>query len=78
MSRHIVPSNVHIQYTGKQLRLSKHYTVREFATLVGVSPSTISKWESGVCIPDIYTLFCASNVLQASLMDLLEIQESIK
>lgn len=40
----------------KALRKRKHLTQEQFAERIGVSSQAVSKWETGVCYPDISLL----------------------
>lgn len=47
-------------------RLERNYTQKELAKLIGVTDRTVSKWEKGTTVPDLYQLRNISNVLGIS------------
>lgn len=60
-----------------ELRKERGLTQRQLAEMVFVSPSTISKWENGDAIPDIYRLKELSEVFQVSVSELLGEEEQV-
>ena len=48
--------NLKLGSTIKNLRLYNRFTQEQMATYLGVTPQAISRWESGVCYPDIELL----------------------
>lgn len=53
------------------LRKEKGLTQNELGTLLGVTDTTISKWERGINAPDISMLTRLSNILDISVTELL-------
>ena len=56
----------------KKIRKEKGYTQSDLADIIGVSPKTISKWETGAGIPDISILKKLSEEFEITIDDLLE------
>jgi len=48
--------NLKLGSTIKNLRVHNRFTQEQMATYLGVTPQAISRWESGVCYPDIELL----------------------
>lgn len=61
-----------VEYIGREVRLAKHVGVRELARKSGLAPSTISKWENGSAIPDLYALALAAKELNVKPWDLVK------
>lgn len=59
------------------LRKEKKLTQKELAEIIHVSTSAVSKWETGVAMPDIYMLKRLANVFEISLSELLEGKKEI-
>lgn len=53
-------------------RKAKNMTQKDLATKLFVSDKAVSKWERGLCFPDIYVLIPLTEVLGISLYDLLK------
>lgn len=54
----------------KQLRKKQKLTQKEFADLAGYSEKTVSKWECGLSVPPIETLFTIASILKVSIDEL--------
>ena len=54
-----------------ELRKSKGLTQEQLGEIIGVSNKTISKWETGINIPDTYFLFALSKEFDVSVQDIL-------
>ena len=50
-------------------RKARNLTQKDFARLLNVSDKTISKWETGVSIPDLETLLLVSKVLGVPIIE---------
>ncbi|MBE5786285.1 MAG: helix-turn-helix domain-containing protein [Clostridiales bacterium] len=64
----------------KKYRMMKNYTQEEVASLLGLTPQSVSKWERGECYPDITLLPALANILDTSIdlligMDAIRAQE---
>lgn len=59
-------------------RLERNYTQKEFAKLIGVTDRTVSKWEKGTTVPDLYQLRNISTVLGISPNLLLKSETAFK
>lgn len=62
---------------GKRLRMFRtkmKLTQKETALKIGVSEQAISKWENGICLPDVYNLKLLASVLKTSVDDLLDVE----
>ncbi len=46
----------HLAENLKQLRLAKNYTQEQAATLLNISPKSLSRWECGTSLPDVMML----------------------
>ena len=55
-----------------ELRKKKGMTQKELACQLYVSPSTVSKWENGDSMPDIYMLKDLAEIFQVSVSELIE------
>lgn len=53
-------------------RLKKNYSQKEVALRIGVSEQAVSKWENGVCLPDVYNLKLLAQILHISVDSLLD------
>ena len=49
------------------LRKANGMTQRDLAALIGVTPQAISRWECGICAPDLSVLVCLSRTFGVSL-----------
>lgn len=58
--------------TIKNARLKKGYTQSQLADLLNVSNKTISKWETGLSLPDVDMLSKIANVLETDVNILLD------
>lgn len=54
------------------LRKNKGYTQAELAEKLDVSTNAISKWERGVCMPDVSKLDFVAEILGVSVMELIK------
>jgi transcriptional regulator with XRE-family HTH domain len=61
-----------IKYIGKQIRISKNFTVRGLAEAAQIAPSSISKWENGTHLPDLETLDLVATALGVKPWQLIE------
>ena len=61
----------------KTLRTNTGYTQHEFAMLLKISDSTVSKWERGASIPDAVSIRSISQILNVSCDDLLSPTETL-
>ena len=62
---------------GKRLKAFRkriNLTQKEAAMKIGVSEQALSKWENGICLPDVYNLKLLANVLNVSVDCLLDIE----
>ena len=55
----------------RSLRKEKKLTQKELAEKLYVTPSTVSKWENGVAVPDIYTVTSMADVFDVPVTELL-------
>ncbi|MBD5512392.1 MAG: helix-turn-helix transcriptional regulator [Lachnospiraceae bacterium] len=55
----------------RSLRKEKKLTQKELAAKLYVTPSTVSKWENGVAVPDIYAVTSMADVFGVSVTELL-------
>ena len=55
----------------RSLRKEKKLTQKELAEKLYVTPSTVSKWENGVAMPDIYTVTSMADAFGVSVTELL-------
>ena len=60
-----------------ELRKKKGMTQKELASQLYVSPSTVSKWENGDSIPDIYTLKDLAEIFQVSISEFIGQEEDM-
>lgn len=58
----------------KMFRVKMNLTQKETALKIGVSEQAISKWETGVCLPDVYNLKLLASVLKTSVDCLLDVE----
>jgi len=56
----------------RELRKAKNITQGALANIIGVSETTVSKWENGVAVPDIEMLCILSDYFEVSLDELLD------
>lgn len=61
-----------VEYIGKKIRTEKRITVRVFAELAQVAPSTISKWENGSAVPDLAVLDLVAKAMKVQPFDLVK------
>ena len=64
----------------KSFRLKNNYSQKELGLRIGVSEQSVSKWENGECLPDVYNLKLLAQILRVSVDTLLdtEMQKSEK
>lgn len=55
----------------RSLRKEKKLTQKELAAKLYVTPSTVSKWENGVAVPDIYVITSMAAVFGVPVTELL-------
>ena len=55
----------------RNLRKEKKLTQKELAEKFYVTPSTVSKWENGVAVPDIYSVTSMADVFGVPVSELL-------
>lgn len=55
----------------RRLREEKKLTQKELAAKLYVTPSTISKWETGVAVPDIYAITNMADIFGVTVTELL-------
>lgn len=55
----------------RRLRKEHKLTQRELAEKLYVTPSTVSKWENGVAVPDIYAITRMADVFGVPVTELL-------
>ncbi len=60
----------------REFRERKKLTQKEISVKIGVSEQAVSKWENGVCLPDIYNLKLLARVLNVSVDCLLDTENS--
>lgn len=58
----------------REFRERKKLTQKEISVKIGVSEQAVSKWENGICLPDIYNLKLLARVLNVSVDCLLDIE----
>lgn len=56
----------------RRLRKENKLTQKELAKKLYVTPSTVSKWENGVAVPDIYAVTRMADVFGVPVAELLE------
>lgn len=56
----------------REFRERKKFTQKEVSVKIGVSEQAVSKWENGICLPDIYNLKLLARVLNVSVDCLLD------
>ncbi len=59
----------------KKFRKEKDITQEQFAEMLGVSCQSVSRWESGICYPDIELLPTIAKILGISVDFLLGVNE---
>lgn len=62
----------------RELRKAKNITQEALANAIGVSETTISKWETGNAVPDIEMLCILSDYFEVSLDELLDRKTELK
>lgn len=62
----------------KELRKEKNMTQRELAGLLHITDRAVSKWERGLCAPDISILEPLAKILEVSILDLIEGEKTSK
>lgn len=65
-------NSVEVSYVLAMHRKDHGLTQAELAKKVGVSNKTVSKWETGSVLPDIYSLISLANVYSLTLDELLQ------
>lgn len=55
----------------RSLRKAKRLTQKELAEKLYVTPSTVSKWENGVAMPDIYAITDMADIFGVEVTELL-------
>lgn len=60
-----------------ELRRERHITQKELGNYLGVSDKTISKWETGIAIPDSFYLLSLSKFFGISIDNLLHCNKNI-
>lgn len=55
----------------RSLRKEHKLTQRELAAKLYVTPSTVSKWENGVAVPDIYAITNMADIFGVPVTELL-------
>lgn len=65
---------LHIGQTFKRCRNKTGMTQEAAAELLGVSPQTVSRWESGTCYPDMELLPAIANLFSLTVDELLGVQ----
>lgn len=58
----------------REFRTRKNYSQKEIAFRIGVSEQTVSKWENGECLPDVYHLKLLAQILHIAVDTLLDTQ----
>lgn len=58
----------------KMFRSKMSLTQNEIALKIGVSEQAVSKWENGICLPDVYNLKLLASVLKTSVDCLLDVE----
>ena len=59
----------------KDLRRKKDITQEELADILGVTSQSVSRWEKGVCYPDMELLPAIANYFNVTVDDLLGMNE---
>lgn len=67
----------------KKFRIAKHLTQEELATLLHLTPQSVSKWERGETYPDITLLPALANIFETSIdllmgMDEIRAEETVR
>lgn len=70
--------NVRFAQTIKNARLKKGYTQSQLADLLNVSNKTISKWETGICLPDVIVYLELCKILGISINEFLAGEDIIE
>lgn len=60
----------------REFRERKKFTQKEVAVKIGVSEQAVSKWENGICLPDIYNLKLLARILNVSVDCLLDTENN--
>lgn len=55
----------------RSLRKAKRLTQKELAARLYVTPSTVSKWENGAAVPDIYAITSMADIFGVPVSELL-------
>ena len=66
---------------GKKLknhRKEKNLTQEELSSMIGISSQSVSKWEKGSCLPDVYNLKLLGQIFKVSVDTLLETEKDDK
>lgn len=61
----------------KSIRKAKHYTQRQFASLLGINKTTYCKIENGIVEPDFILLQQICRYLEIDLTEILELKKPI-
>lgn len=56
----------------RSFRLKNNYSQKELGFRIGVSEQSVSKWENGECLPDVYNLKLLAQILRVSVDTLLD------
>lgn len=56
----------------RSFRLKNNYSQKELGFRIGVSEQSVSKWENGECLPDVYNLKLLAQILRISVDTLLD------
>lgn len=56
----------------KEIRINNNLTQNKFAEMLGVSFQAVSKWERGICIPDVSILREISRLFSVNINDILD------
>lgn len=71
----LIKQGIEIKLTLKGLRVNAGLNLEELGKLVGVSSSTVSRWEAGILIPDAICIKRLAKVFKISYEDLLNLWE---
>ncbi len=63
--------NVAISEKMRKLRKANGLTQKELAEKLYVTPSTISKWENGAAMPDVYAVTAMADIFGVEVAELL-------
>ncbi|MBR5453278.1 MAG: helix-turn-helix transcriptional regulator [Clostridia bacterium] len=70
----IIPSyRINISEKIKEYRKKNRLSQGQFGKLLSVSAQAVSKWEQGLCCPDIMILPCLAQILECKTDDFFEI-----